>query len=111
MEETPAHERADTDAWNRARRREAALRPLAALPSLSEAIVQDAIQQIGVSRSHFYRLLTAYKLKPQTSTLLPRRDGRARGAQHLPSETELLVHKRIEEFYMSRVRPAPRLLR
>jgi hypothetical protein len=53
------HEGADPPSWSRARHREAALRPLADQSPLSETIVQDAVKQIGVSRSHFYRLLAA----------------------------------------------------
>jgi hypothetical protein len=30
---------------------------------------------MGIGRTYFYRLLAAYKLRPQTSTLLPGRDG------------------------------------
>src|SRR5580658_5240574 len=95
------HECADAASWSRARHREAVLRPLAGQCHLSETIVQDAVQQIGVSRAHFYRLLAAYKLRSQTSTLLPRPDGRTGGAHRLPVEIESLVHKCIEEFYMS----------
>jgi putative transposase len=61
---------------------------------------------MGVGRAYFYRLLSAYKLRPQTSTLLPRRDGLPTGTHLLPPGTESIVHKCIEEFYMSRVRPS-----
>jgi len=105
MTDEPLYERAEAEAWSRARGREAVLRPLTAQP-LSKAIVQEAIQRIGGSRTHFYRLLAAYRRRPQTSTLLPRRDGRAPGTQQLPVETESLVHNCIEEYYMSRVRPS-----
>ena len=60
MTDEPLHERAEAEAWSRARGREAVLRPLAAQP-LSRAIVQQATEQIGVSRAHFYRLLGAYR--------------------------------------------------
>jgi hypothetical protein len=57
----PLHEHADAAAWTRARHRETVLRPLIAQSYLSEALVRDAIQQIQVSRAHFYRLLAAYR--------------------------------------------------
>jgi len=100
------HECADAASWSRARHREAVLRPLAGRSQLSQTIVRDAVQRIGVSRAHFYRLLAAYKLRSQTSTLLRRPDGQIGGTHRLPVEIESLVHQCIEEFYMSRVRPS-----
>lgn len=102
----PLHEDADAAAWTRARHRETVLRPLIAQSYLSEAVVRDAIQQIQVSRAHFYRLLAAYKVRPQTSTLLARPNGQTPGTHRLPAETESVIDKCIKEFYMSRVRPS-----
>ncbi len=59
-----------------------------------------------MSRAHFYRLLTAYRRKPQTSTLLPRRDGQPSGTQRLPDKTESVIHRCISQFYLTRVRPS-----
>jgi putative transposase len=106
MTGSPLNDQADAAAWSRARHRETVLRRLIAQPYLSESLVRDAIQQIHVSRANFYRLLAAYKLRPQTSTLLPRPDGQTPGTHRLPAETESLIHKCIKEFYMSRVRPS-----
>ncbi len=69
------------------------------------ADIRLASKRIGVGRAYFYRLLAAYKLHPLTSTLLARPDGRPVGTHLLPPRAESLVHKCIEEFYMSRVRP------
>jgi putative transposase len=75
-------------------------------PSLSEADIRLASERMGVGRAYLYRLLAAYKQRPQTSTLLPHRDGLPAGTQLLPEETEGLVHRCIEDFYFSRVRPS-----
>jgi len=106
MRKVLSHELATPEAWSRARHRESILRPLVAQSSLSEPEIELAGKQMGVGRAYFYRLLSAYKLRPQTSTLLPRRDGLPTGTHLLPPGTESIVHKCIEEFYMSRVRPS-----
>jgi putative transposase len=61
---------------------------------------------MGVRQAYFYRFFAAYKLCPKTSTLLPRAGGRPSGLHLLSANTESLVHKCIEDFYMSDVRPS-----
>ena len=41
---------------------------LSQLGGLSNEVVKEAAQTISISRAHFYRLLAAYKQRPQTST-------------------------------------------
>lgn len=106
MTEGPPHELATPEAWSRARHRESILRSLVTQASLSEADIRLASKLMGIGRAYFYRLLAAYQIRPQTSTLLPRPNGPPAGTQRLPPETELLIHKSVEEFYMSRVRPS-----
>lgn len=106
MTERAAHELGTLEEWGRARHRESILRPLATQGPLSEADIRLASKRMGVGRAYFYRLLAAYKVRPQTSTLLPRRDGLAAGTHLLPAGVESLVHKCIEEFCMSRARPS-----
>ena len=106
MRKVLSHELATPEAWSGARHRESILRPLSAQSFLSEPEIELASKQMGVGRAYFYRLLAAYKQRPQTSTLLPRQDGLPTGTHLLPPGTESIVHKCIEEFYMSRVRPS-----
>jgi len=106
MTEDPSHELATAEEWNRARHRETVLRSLLTQSSLSETDIQIASKQMGVGRAYFYRLFAAYKLCPKTSTLLSRAGGRPSGLHLLPANTESLVHKCIEDFYMSGVRPS-----
>ena len=106
MTKNPSHELATPEEWSRARLRETILRTLATQSSLSESDARLASKRMGVGRAYFYRLLAAYRLRPQTSTLLPRAAGRPSGLHLLPAQTESLIHQCIEEFYMSRVRPS-----
>jgi len=106
MRKSPLHECAEDVDWSHALHRESVLQPLSTRGSLSNEVVKEAAQTIGISRAHFYRLLAAYKQRPQTSTLLGRPNGRVPGVQLLPSKVESLIHKCIEEFYMSQVRPS-----
>ena len=106
MTENPSHELATAEEWSRARQRETVLRSLVTQSSLSETDIRIASKRMGVRRAYFYRLFAAYKLCPKTSTLLPRAGGRPSGLHLLPAETESLVHKCIEDFYMSGVRPS-----
>jgi hypothetical protein len=76
MTENPSHELATPEEWSRARHRETILRSLVTQSSLSETDIRLASKRMGVGRAHFYRLLAAYRLRPQTSTLLPRAGGR-----------------------------------
>src|SRR5258708_21590125 len=106
MTENPSHELATAEEWSRARHRETILRSLVThSPLCPRPTSRLASTRMGVGRAYFYRLLAAYRLRPQTSTLLPRAGGRPSGLHVLPARTESLIHKCIEEFYMSRVRP------
>jgi hypothetical protein len=106
MTKVPPHELATPEEWSQAHHRESILRPLVAKSSFSEPEIELAGEQMGVGSAYFYRLLSAYRQRPQTSTLLPRRDGLPTGTQLLSPGTESIVHKCIEDFYMSRVRPS-----
>jgi hypothetical protein len=93
MTENPSHELATPEEWSRARHRETILRSLVTQSSLSETDIRLASKRMGVGRAYFYRLLAAYRLRPQTSTLLPRAGGRPSGLHLLPARTESLIHK------------------
>jgi hypothetical protein len=62
MRKSPLHECAEDVDWSHALRRESGLQPLSTRGSLSNEVVKEAAQTIGISRAHFYRLLAAYKL-------------------------------------------------
>jgi hypothetical protein len=68
MRKSPLHEGAEDVDWSHALHRESVLQPLLTRGSLSNEVVKEAAQTIGISRAHFYRLLAAYKQWPQTST-------------------------------------------
>jgi len=100
MTENPSHELATPEEWSRARHRETILRSPVTQSSLSEADIRLASKRMGVGRAYFYRLLAAYRLRPQTSTLLPRASGRPSGLHLLPARTESLIHKLILHIYV-----------
>lgn len=106
MAEQPAHELASPEDWNRARMREAILRPLAGRSSLSQSDVSVAAKRMGVGRAYFYKLLAAYRLRPQTSSLLCQAKGLRTGTNLLPDDAESVIHKCIRDFYASSVRPS-----
>ena len=61
MRKSPSHECAEDVDWSHALHRESVLQPLSTRGSLSNEVVKEAAQTIGISRAHFYRLLAAYK--------------------------------------------------
>lgn len=63
--------------WSAALKREAIIRPLAEQVRLSESAVVEAAESLGLGRVTIYRLVNRYKRRPQTSSLLPRKRGRA----------------------------------
>lgn len=84
MRDNPSHELATPEERIQARHREAILRSLVTRPSLSEADIQVASEQMGVGRAYLYRLLAAYRLRPKASTLLAGATGRSSGLHLLP---------------------------
>jgi putative transposase len=99
-------ENADQDAWQLALEREAVIRPLAEQGRLSPTLVQDATRQLRLSRSVLYDLLRRYKQRPQTSSLLPWKRGRATKATFLESTREELLNSSIQDFYLRPERPS-----
>jgi len=99
-------ENADQDAWQLALEREDVIRPLAEQGRLSPTLVQDATRQLRLSRSVLYDLLRRYKQRPQTSSLLPWKRGRATKATFLESTREELLNSSIQDFYLRPERPS-----
>lgn len=92
-------------------RREAALKrcevvqQLAAKSRLTILEVEAAASSLGLSRTHFYRLLEQFRKRPRLSTLLPKAEGRTVGTRLVSPQIELIVENSIEFFYLQRIKP------
>lgn len=98
------HNAADV-VWRRAKDREPVIRHLAALDSIPEADMLDAIDQLNLSRSRIYSLVRRYRLNSVASALLPRKPGPARGYSRLLPEVEDLIERLLDEVYLKRQKP------
>jgi putative transposase len=63
--------------WRLAMEREFVIRPLAAEAKLTSEQVEEAMLRLSLGRSVLYKLVHRYKQRPQTSSLLPWKRGRA----------------------------------
>jgi putative transposase len=92
--------------WAMALSREAVIRPLAEQPRLSGVCVEQAANQLHLSRSVIYDLLQRYRSRPQTSSLLPWKRGLKAKTSLLDDEREQLLSTCIRDFYLRPERPS-----
>jgi putative transposase len=82
------------------------IRALAEDPRKTHADVDAAANQLGLCRSHMYRLIALYQRRPQTSSLLSvDRGGRPKGLRLVNPQLEELLETTIYEFYLQPERP------
>lgn len=93
------------DLWQVACARETVLRPLATSPHAGRAEIEAAATALGIRRAYVYRLLAAYRRRPQTSTLVPKHRGRPEKARVLDGKVEAVIKSAITGFYLTRERP------
>jgi putative transposase len=105
MAQTPDRMLIGETAWQKAVAREAVIRPLAFLGTLSAAERALACRQLGVRPSRFYQLLGQFRRKPLTSSLLDETPGPEKGRRLLSPEQETAVTHAIQETYCRRERP------
>ena len=86
-------------------RRSETLRLLAAKPRLTMREADEAATELGIKRAYLYRLLAAFRMRPRTSTLLPKARGRKAGTYLVSPKIELIIEKSIESFYLQRIKP------
>ena len=91
--------------WQIACAREAVIRPLAARRRVGRDEVTNAATSLGIRRAYLYRLLSAYRQRPQTSTLIPQHRGRAHQTRMLDAKVEAVVQAAIKDLYLTRERP------
>jgi putative transposase len=86
-------------------RRSETLRLLASKPRLTIREMDEAATRLGIRRAYLYRLLAAFRMRPRTSTLLPKAEGRKVGTYLVSPQIELTIEKAIESFYLQRAKP------
>lgn len=95
----------DSD-WQKASQREAIIRPLAEQTRLTKLDVCTAAKILRTSRATLYRLISRYRQRPQTSSLLPWKRGRDTHTRFLDREREEIIEACIQEFYLTSQRPS-----
>ena len=73
---------------------------------LTIGAVEEIAQELGVSRSAMYRLITAYRAKGTVSSVEPRPQGRRKDTLVLDTMRETLISSTIHEIYLKPERPA-----
>jgi putative transposase len=96
---------ASDDDWAEAVRREAVIRPLAAMPRLGRSAVLAAAGILGLSEPRTYGLVRTFREQPVAASLLPRRTGPAKGLRRLDPAIERRVEAAIEGIYLKPERP------
>jgi putative transposase len=91
--------------WSTALQREAVIRPLAEQARLGEREVREAASCLQLGRVTIYRLVRRYRQRPQTSSLMPWKRGRAPRTRAINKEREDLIAACIREFYLMPERP------
>ncbi|MDO9714423.1 hypothetical protein [Paracraurococcus lichenis] len=91
--------------WQRAVGRARVIRPLAAAPRVSQAMLLRAAAELDLGVRQIQRLLRAWRAEPVATTLLFARPGVARGTRRLPAAADRLVERAIDGFYKTRERP------
>ena len=72
---------------------------------LTIGAVEEIAQELGVSRSTMYRLITAYRAKGTVSSVEPRAQGRRKDTLVLDAKREKLIASTIHEIYLKPERP------
>ena len=72
---------------------------------LTIGAVEEIAQELGVSRSTMYRLITAYRAKGTVSSVEPRAQGRRKDTLVLDTKREKLIALTIHEIYLKPERP------
>jgi putative transposase len=91
--------------WLLALKRESVIGPLASQSRPGVQRVEEAALELGLGRSVVYDLLKRYRLRPQTSSLLPGKRGREPKLPILRQDREQLLGTCIQEFYLKPERP------
>ncbi|KAA5608271.1 Mu transposase C-terminal domain-containing protein [Rhodovastum atsumiense] len=101
---------ASDEVWAEAARREAVIRPLAQAPRLTRAVVTTAAHVLDLSIPHVYRLIQAFRRRPETASLLLSQPGPAKGRRRLDPAVEARIEAALARVYLQPERPTLRYL-
>lgn len=88
--------------WQAACKREAVMRRLANSRRLSQSLVVNACEELGLGRSQVYALLRKYRADPRVTSLIPGRPGTRPGSNRLSPEVSAIIDRCIDTFYLTR---------
>lgn len=90
-------------AWDEAHRRAVALRPLVAFKHCPRHQAREAAAELGLSERQVYRLIQRLrKSDGELTALLPGNSGGGRGKPRLSTSRENLLHRLIDEIFVTR---------
>jgi putative transposase len=92
--------------WSVAVGRERVIAALAAAPQVSRSDIEEAAQELELSRAMVYRLVARYRRDPHTSALLSHSPGRRSGTRFLGERMEQIVAQAIKTFFLTPERPS-----
>jgi putative transposase len=95
---------ADTLNWNRAQRRESAIREALQGDGSARALVDAAAKSLGLSARTVRRLITRYTTSAQTTSLVAHAPGPNKSHRRLGAERERLIDTAIDKRYLVRPR-------
>jgi putative transposase len=88
--------------WQIACVRETVIRPLVVRSRLDREEIDTAATALGIRRAYLYRLVAAYRKRPQTSTLVPKQPGRPHRTRLLDPKVEAVIQTAITGFTLPR---------
>jgi putative transposase len=97
----------DDPAWEKACRREEAIRRLLRRhpKNLTYAAVDDIASELGVSRMTVYRLVRSFRAGGTVTSLMPRSRGRPQGLRMLDGKREVLIQQALNDFFLKHTKP------
>ena len=94
------------EAWREAQRRADVVRPLAERARCPRVAVRAAAAELGLSERHLYTLIRRCREgHAEVTALLPAGPSGGRGKSRLPAASEALIHRVVDEAYLTTQKP------
>jgi putative transposase len=88
--------------WKEASRRAKILWPLLEHRKFSKTLVDGALEELGLSASSFYPMLSEFRKSPYAETLLVKKRGNRKDQTRLSEGCEAIIQRHIEEDFLKR---------